>query len=526
MPRSFKYYLLLFVFISCLLPCGFTQENTAIRCGDGIDNDGDGLIDCDDQDCYDLQNDGCRTCFDDGLSFADIVIEYAPNCANILQPNNPDKAIGVSDHSPSSPQFNFVSLGQGGYIKLGFTNNLIVNSGTNDADIWVFEIGIAVEGTQVELEPFDMFTRDALISAGITDSDGDGYFEFGAISGSTASVDIDATLSGFAAGNLKFKAIKLTDIPDQGCSGITAGADIDAVCALSSIPLEICGNQIDDDVDGLVDCDDPDIAMECCCLTTKVLDLGANISVCAGDTVEIAAGEVFNSYLWSDNSSNSTLRVFTTGTYGLTVTEENNCELTDEVQVFFLPDARIIKNANKCPDSDITVDGIIFNSAGTYFDTIVDVQFSCDTIIEYRIQDVQINSQFLGADITACGQELTIESIWAQTTWPNNSTAPQFVVNTSNEIIASAIDTNGCSATDTINIELINFGAFYMPDAFSPNNDGINDQLKPEFPQNQMPPYNLIIFNHRHFFEILSLGLHVKTSIFFLARPLNLNCFF
>ncbi len=47
------------------------QENTAILCADGIDNDGDGFSDCDDIECLTLPNLGCTTCFSDGLSFAD-----------------------------------------------------------------------------------------------------------------------------------------------------------------------------------------------------------------------------------------------------------------------------------------------------------------------------------------------------------------------------------------------------------------------------------------------------------------------
>ena len=36
----------------------FAQENNSVLCGDGIDNDGDGLIDCFDTDCANLPNNG------------------------------------------------------------------------------------------------------------------------------------------------------------------------------------------------------------------------------------------------------------------------------------------------------------------------------------------------------------------------------------------------------------------------------------------------------------------------------------
>ncbi len=46
----------LFVFFSL---CTFSQENSAILCSDGIDNDNDGKVDCLDFDCINLPNDGC-----------------------------------------------------------------------------------------------------------------------------------------------------------------------------------------------------------------------------------------------------------------------------------------------------------------------------------------------------------------------------------------------------------------------------------------------------------------------------------
>jgi len=224
--------IILFLFTILISHQLLSQENNFILCSDGIDNDGDGQVDCEDSECFTLPNDGCDRC-GDGTSFGDVVIEYVSGCPNV----NPDPigATGVADwdgNISSNPQL--VSLGQGGHIKIGFTNNQLTNSGDVDNDLWVFEIGPAVEATSIALEPADVFTENALLQF-VVDGNNDGYYELGEVEGSTSGMDIDAVLIGFDAGELKFSAVEIKDIADENCLSDTSGADIDAVCALSSI---------------------------------------------------------------------------------------------------------------------------------------------------------------------------------------------------------------------------------------------------------------------------------------------------
>ena len=192
-------------------------------------NDGDGLIDCLDSGCFNLPNYGCQTCLEDGLSFADFVISFEQTCSSNTR-FNPEAAIGVGDHLEGTyvSSAAYVSLGEGGSITLGFNNNLIVNSGDNNPDIWVFEIGPLVEASQIELRPFDQKTIDILKLEGIPDTDSDGNFDFGVIAGSTSSLDIDSIVMGYLYSELRFDAIQITDVPTV-CEGNTPGADIDGV---------------------------------------------------------------------------------------------------------------------------------------------------------------------------------------------------------------------------------------------------------------------------------------------------------
>ncbi len=497
MNQAQRLSFIIFALFICLLAAPLwvnAQENTALLCSDGIDNDGDGLIDCDDTECDTLPNDGCLTCLEDGLSFADIVIEYSPTCLDVLVFKKPHLALGVSDNSGNIGQENFVGLGDGGYIKLGFVNNLVINSGTPAGDVWVFEIGNAVEASFVELQPFDDFTRNALIGEGIQDIDADGYYEFGKIEGATSSVDIDAFATGFAMGELRFNAIKIIDSIDLGC-GVAPGAEIDAVCALSSVVAEICGNGIDDDADGFFDCDDPDLENDCCCQPVSNVELGPDIHICPLDSTILSVDTGFVSYLWQDGSTLNTITAFDEGNYALTVTDANGCKFSDTIVLTYNTDAFIFRDFSICGGEELEIDGNIFSTSGTYFDTLVDLSNTCDTIVEYNITVGSIIQDMLGSDQIICSNSTELISPFNNTTWPDGSVSRTFNIDQSGVYVARAMDDANCPQTDTIIVQLFNIGDVYLPTAFSPNNDGINEKFQPNFPGTFPMFYGLTVFN-------------------------------
>ena len=465
MHIKYAYLVLVTIFSLGFVSSNYSQENNAILCADGIDNDGDGLIDCDDQECATLVNEGCRTCFDDGLSFADLIIDYNNPCGNSNIFKDPNTALGVSDHAEGSGRF--VSLGSGGWIKLSFINNLLVNSGDDKADLWIFEIGPAVEATFIEIQPANNFTLTALMDSGVPDVDSDGYYEVGQVAGSTSALDIDVAIPGYASGELKFHAVKLLDDGDSGCGSGAPGADIDAVCALSSIPAEVCDNGIDDDLDGKVDCDDEDLAMECCCTSDKSLDLGQDVQTCVGDTIILNAPTDFVTYLWQDGSGLPTLNTVNTGLYRLTVTDDMACEFIDQVFVSFEQLPVVTTRLDKCPGTSVTFNGITFFEEGMVDDTFGSSGSACDTIYRIQVVDHEIEHGFLGPDLSICGSATTeLQSPWENTTWPDGSQSNQFSIEESNLYIVQAQDSNNCTITDSIQVDFIRNENFYMPTAF------------------------------------------------------------
>jgi len=212
-----------------------------VLCTDGNDNDNDGLVDCEDPECFSFflasGSNSCELC-GDGLSFGDVVLGYESGCP--ISDSDVTGALGVNDFvTGTDDRPAYVFLGDGGFIEVGFTNNLLTNSGNSEADLWVFEVGPLVEATYVLLRPFDTYTKNILLEKGISQSGN--YFEFGLIAGSTSFIDIDTVVGGFSLGDLKFDAVRLVDLAGDNdiCdpTNIGPGADIDAICAITSTAM-------------------------------------------------------------------------------------------------------------------------------------------------------------------------------------------------------------------------------------------------------------------------------------------------
>jgi hypothetical protein len=92
----------------------------------------------------------------------------------------------------------------------------LTGSGNTNLDIWIFEVGPAIEATFVDIS-----------------KDGTTWSAVGKVLGSTAGIDIDSY--GFGITDI-FAYIRLTDDTNEGLqSGVTVGADIDAVGAITTI---------------------------------------------------------------------------------------------------------------------------------------------------------------------------------------------------------------------------------------------------------------------------------------------------
>lgn len=157
--------------------------------------------------------------FPDGaISFADAVVSYNPGpYVGAFPYSNPQNALGPPDWIDTGDYY--VSLGDEGELVLQFTDNSLTTSGDDSEDLWVFEIGDAIEPTAVAIS-----------------TNGTDWIGVGATSGATSGIDIDAYIGSGVDLYEKYSFVKITDLLPNQSGSPYGGADIDAVGAISSAP--------------------------------------------------------------------------------------------------------------------------------------------------------------------------------------------------------------------------------------------------------------------------------------------------
>lgn len=133
---------------------------------------------------------------------------------SIADSMDPETTLGAPDLVELGDNYTTggVTLGGGGVLVLEFSVDICDGEGD---DIYVFEVGPAVEATRVEVS-----------------SDLSIWYDAGVASGSTAGVD----LNGKVPAGSRFRYVRLTDLKDS-LTGRWPGADIDAVAGLNVKPI-------------------------------------------------------------------------------------------------------------------------------------------------------------------------------------------------------------------------------------------------------------------------------------------------
>ena len=234
--------------------------------------------------------------------------------------------------------------------------------------------------------------------------------------------------------------------------------------------------------------------------TAASLNLGNDTSICNNQTVQLQVTGNYTSIVWQDGSTNSTYTVTQSGDYKVTATTSAGCVVIDSIVVtVHSPTVSLGNDTTLCANTTLTLsvngnftrifwqDSIVeptyvVSSAGFYVVMVTD-SFGCEakasiTVSYYpTIQFTCQNSEYI------CHSAITLSAggQFSNYIWSTGATTDSTIVNFPGTYTFTVTDQNGCTASDSINVLSCDTnpcrGHYFIPNVFTPNGDGHNDEF-------------------------------------------------
>jgi gliding motility-associated-like protein len=251
--------------------------------------------------------------------------------------------------------------------------------------------------------------------------------------------------------------------------------------------------------------------------TSPPINLGADKSFCQGDSAILNAGNGFSQYQWNTGPGSQQVVVQSAGNYSVIGTSPEGCQSFDTLRIINVwpnPQVTLNHNPGLCTGDTRVLNAGNFSSyvwqdgsnsssfsvtgAGMYYVTVWDNN-QCkgsDTVIINTLWPLP--SQFLPDDTSICNYgSLVIKpnSAFSSYTWSNNSSFSSISVTLPGLYWLQVKDGNNCTGRDSILVKPREcLKGFYIPTAFTPDNNGRNDDFKP-FIGGIVRQYHFTIYN-------------------------------
>ncbi|MBC8045967.1 MAG: gliding motility-associated C-terminal domain-containing protein, partial [Fimbriimonadaceae bacterium] len=229
------------------------------------------------------------------------------------------------------------------------------------------------------------------------------------------------------------------------------------------------------------------------------VDLGPDIEVCEGDEYILDAGDGYASYEWSTGETTQTILVIDEGEYIITVTNAYGCQASDSMNViiYAAADVSLPDSLDFCDEESFLLDAgsgfvsyewqdgssaqtYLVTTGGEYSVTVVNSN-GCEATVSTDVTVFPLPVVDLGNDIEACeGVQVVLDAFneGASYFWNTGETTSSIITAHPGSYSVTVTTADGCEAEDLITI-LDPCGALIIPNVFSPNNDGLNDDFKP-----------------------------------------------
>ena len=247
-----------------------------------------------------------------------------------------------------------------------------------------------------------------------------------------------------------------------------------------------------------------------------------NDTACAGDTITLKdlSGQNNAYQLWSNNGDTTiSTKITTSGTYTLTVTSSDTChgQATSEVYFIPIPTIDLGPDINLCEGESATIDAknpglnvswntsestqtINVSKSGTYIANVSDngCLIKDEVIVNVAPYPISKLDQSLALEPICFEEDGTIitldagENIAYDYLWSTEDTTSNIDINKEGTYIVK-ISVGNCSITDDISFKAYCPSSIFVPNAFTPDQDLINDYFNAK--GNNIEDYQMFIYD-------------------------------
>lgn len=244
-----------------------------------------------------------------------------------------------------------------------------------------------------------------------------------------------------------------------------------------------------------------------------VVNFGLDTTLCEGQSMTLDASNFNVTYKWNTGDIDRLLEVSSTGLYAVLVTNEYNCIAFDSITITVsnLPSIDLGNDTTICKGSELMLDvgtslyDIIWNTnevSQRIYVSYNDTYFVRVSSSEYCFDEDTITISTQAPPIVNLGEDFEINEGETYTIiagndnatyiWNTNETTQSIDISKEDLYSVTVIDSIGCTGYDEIYISVLE--RLIIPNAFSPNGDGINDKWEIEG-INERPVASVLVFN-------------------------------